>query len=90
VTLAFQAAYLESTDSRSLIAYVRNLAGVGSLNVRTRRARPLTITVRPPQPAKVEVWDLDERTKVKEVAVREETQVRLGQTAHDYALVLQP
>ncbi|MCE5219541.1 cellulase family glycosylhydrolase [bacterium] len=88
VSPGFQAAYLASKDSQVLIAYVRNLAGVPRLNVRARETRPLTITVRPPGPGKLEVWDLDSRTKVKELAVQAEARVELGPTAHDYAVVV--
>jgi hypothetical protein len=88
VSAGFQAAYLASKDGRTLIAYVRNLASVPRLNVRARETKPLAITVRPPKPGKLEVWDLDRRAKVKDLPAQDEEHIDLGTTAHDYAIVL--
>lgn len=88
VSEGFQAAALLSGDGRTWIVYVRNVAAVPRANVRVRSPKPLTITLRPPRPERIEVWDLDLREVVREVTAQKGARIRLDATAHDYALVL--
>ncbi len=90
VSQGFQAATLQSKDGQVFMAYVRNVSGPTRINVRVRATAPLTMTVCPPRAGTLEVWDLDLRTLAKSVPVSGETQIRLGETAHDVALFLAP
>ncbi len=90
VSDGWQAASLTSRDGRVLIAYVRNVGDVPRINTRTRSPAPLRLTVRPRRPGTLAIWDLDTRQVVREVAVKGETHLDLGETAHDFAVVLKP
>ena len=81
---------MQSVDGKLLLVYIRNLAGVPRLNTRVRSPRPLGVTLKTAQPGPMEVWDLDAREVVRRAEASGTTRIDLGETAHDYALVVTP
>jgi hypothetical protein len=90
VSEGFQAASAAFGGGEVFLAYVRNLARVPRVNTRVRSPRPLSITVAPPLPGRIEIWDLDARQIVRQVETGRSVRIELGQTAHDYALFRAP
>jgi hypothetical protein len=84
----YQVTSLRSRDGKVFVAYLRNLAEVPRINTRTRAPVQLRITVRPGHSGNLEVWDLDLRKIVKKVRVDGTARIELGETCHDFALVL--
>lgn len=82
-----QAATLQSADGKVFIGYIRNVSGREIINTRVRRPVNVNLTLRPLKPGTFQVWDLDLRTVVKRVPVERETELNLGETAHDFAVV---
>ena len=94
VSEGFQLASLTRADRTQGLLYVRNLAGVrewavpkrGSMWLRERRAAPLTVSLDlPAGDIRLQWWDLD-TGESKELSLRADGTVDLGETEHDFAV----
>ena len=94
------AAVLEGEDG-TLAAYVRNTVehclapgygdGVNELHRRREKPRPVRLSVRGrPVACRYRLWDLDTGRVVREGRMQGEIALDLGETAHDYALLVLP
>ena len=82
----YQIRYLASADGKSLIAYLRNVGGILSQNVRTRTPVPLQVSL-PAAAGSWQAWDLDERRLAMMASAPVAAPLDLSTTDHDFALV---
>ena len=101
VSDGYSVSFLLSDDRRQMLAYVRNTAeyklspgyghGTKELHRQRTRSSPLTIGLRLfPTGCRYRLYDLDTRRQVREGPCEGHARIDLGETNHDFAIVVTP